>query len=102
MLPTFLSIGPSRCASTWTHQVLKRHPQILMTTEKEASFFGKYCIGRSLADYRAAFRCPDRSTPPPVRGDVSPWYARLSRQSIEAVRHFLPEVRIVMTLRNPL
>jgi hypothetical protein len=37
-----------------------------------------------------------------IRGDISPWYARLSRQSVEAVHRLLPEARLILVIRNPI
>jgi len=101
MLPTFLGLGSGRCASTWLHQTLQLHPQILLTSPKEVNFFGKYCIVDSLQDYRNKFRPSSDKPNPPVRGDISPRYAWLSRQGIVAAHRLLPEAKLVLVMRNP-
>src|SRR6266550_4363130 len=91
MLPTFLGLGSGRCASTWLHQTLQLHPQILLTSHKEINFFGKYCIVQSLRDYENTLRPTSDKPNPLVRGDISPRYAWLSRQGIVAAHRLLPE-----------
>jgi hypothetical protein len=96
-----LGIGSVRCASTWLHQSLRRHPDVLMTRHKEVTFFGKECLRESLADYRAKFDRPPGELPR-IRGDVSPAYARLSARGVAAVRRVLPDARIILVIRNPI
>ena len=93
MLPTFLGLGSARCASTWLHNNLCRHPQILMTFEKEISFFGKECLIHDLEWYEQSFRPQKGQEAPQIRGDISPWYARLTRQSVRAVHRVVPDGR---------
>lgn len=38
----------------------------------------------------------------PIRGDLSPWYARLSLQCIRAAKSVLPDAKLLLVLRNPI
>lgn len=102
MLPTFLGLGSARCASTWLHRILKLHPQILMTEHKEVSFFGNNCLEHGLSWYEATFQPSSDNPNPGIRGDISPWYARLSRRSVAAVHRVLPDARLILVIRNPI
>lgn len=102
MLPTFLGLGAARCASTWLYHILKLHPQILMTSEKEVSFFGKNCLKMTWADYQRSFSPPPEKINAPVRGDISPWYVRLTARQVESVHRLLPNARLVLVIRNPI
>ena len=58
MLPTFVGLGSQRSASTWLHSVLKAHPQITMTSRKEANYFGYEIQWHNLNWYTDLFRDP--------------------------------------------
>ena len=100
-LPTFLGISPPRTGTTWLHQVLSQHPQISMITPKECSFFGKQILHKDLDWYRGGFGNGSAQLRP-IRGDISPWYARLSERSIRAARALLPDAKLILVLRNPI
>lgn len=101
-LPTFLGISPPRTGSTWLHEVLDQHPQIQMTRPKECAFFGKRILYRDLEWYRQRFAAAPGAPQRPIRGDISPWYARLSDASIRAAKALLPDAKILLVLRNPI
>jgi len=106
MLPTFLGLGSGRCASTWLHFTLDLHPQINMTCHKEVNFWGRHCIHQSLEEYKGYFRASSNKASPAsgrarVRGDISPRYCWLSRQSIRAIHRLMPDVRLILVMRNP-
>ena len=37
--PTFINIGPGRCATSWLLEALKAHPEIEMAKVKETEYF---------------------------------------------------------------
>lgn len=39
IFPTFINVGPGRCATSWMHEVLSAHPQIGMAKIKETEYF---------------------------------------------------------------
>ena len=102
MLPTFLGIGAPRCATTWLHHVLRQHPEIQMTAVKEISFFGRTCLRHDLAWYEAMFDPTAERPAASVRGDISPWYTRVSPQSVAAAHRLMPDAKLVFIIRNPI
>ena len=102
MLPTFVGLGSQRSASTWLHSVLKAHPQITMTSRKEANYFGKQIQWHNLNWYTDLFRDPSGLPTRAIRGDISPWYSRLRRHSVESLRRMIPDLKAVLIIRNPI
>ena len=102
MLPTFVGLGSQRSASTWLHSVLKAHPQITMTSRKEVSYFGKEIQWHNLNWYTDLFRDPSGLPTRAIRGDISPWYSRLRRHSVESLRRIIPDLKAVLIIRNPI
>lgn len=102
-LPTFLGIGSMRCGSTWLYEVLKLHPEIRMSDCKEMDFFFMpQMLRHDLRWYGAHFKPNNGSEPKPVRGEISPRYARLQAWQVNRIAEVLPDLRIILTLRHPI
>jgi len=102
-LPTFVGIGSMRCGSTWLYQVLKCHPDVAMSELKEVDFFFLYRMLRhDWRWYEALFKPNGTGEPKPVRGEISPRYARLKGWQVNRIAKLFPELRIVLTLRHPI
>ena len=101
VLPTFLGIGSMRCGSTWLFEVLKRRSDVHMSTPKQLQFFNSLMLKRDLAWYADHFQPLTGQRPAPVRGEITPFYSRLSEASVEHVHQLLPQARVVLTIRNP-
>ncbi|MBB47077.1 MAG: hypothetical protein CMJ33_00630 [Phycisphaerae bacterium] len=102
MKPTFLGIGPARCGSTWLHRSLALHPDIQMSDPKQVCYFNQWILSRDLEWYWRHFDPAEGDHPAPVRGEVTPFYARLSQPSVDSIARLLPDAGIVLTLRNPI
>ena len=91
-----------RCGSTWAYQVLRHHPDIQLANCKEMDFFfmGKM-LRYDLEWYQNHFVAPPNTRPKPIRGEISPLYARLKSWQVKRIAALLPEARIVLTLRQP-
>jgi len=101
--PTFLGIGSLRCGSTWLYQVLKCHPDIRLSDRKEMGFFFmSEMLQHDLDWYVAHFAPKNGGEPKPVRGEISPVYARLEAWKVNRIANLLPDLRIVLTLRHPI
>lgn len=99
----FLGIGVQKGGTTWLYHQLARHPQVTFPRGKEVHYWD-------------TAPCPDADTwvrmlEPPTRcsrtgrpiktGEITPAYAMLSPTSIEAIRRRCPDVRLFISLRNP-
>lgn len=92
-----------RCGSTWLCEVLKTHPDVRISDRKEMDyFFMRRMLWHDLAWYAEHFKPQPGGEPKPVRGEISPLYARLKKWQVERIARLLPELRIVFTLRHPI
>src|SRR5262249_9779715 len=102
-LPTFVGIGSMRCGSTWLYEVLKCHPDIRLSDRKELDFFFlRQMLRHDLNWYETQFAPHDGDHPKPLRGEISPLYARLKGWQVRRIAQFLPDLRIFLTLRHPI
>jgi len=101
--PTFLGIGSMRCGSTWLYEALKCHPDVQLSESKELDFFFMPQMLRHDLDwYEAHFAPADGNGPRPIRGEISPSYARLKAWQVNRIAELLPNLRIILTLRHPI
>jgi hypothetical protein len=95
--PTFVGLGAQKCASTWLHHVLAAHPQVSVPETKEIDFFS-YHFDRGYQWYE---HCFGGATPASrAFGEVSPSYFHEPAVPARVVR-YLPEARLLLTLREP-
>lgn len=100
----FLGIGVQKGGTTWLFDRLSRHPQVAFPGGKELHFWGSVDPGRA-ADWIRVLEPAVRVTPSgaPIRsGEITPAYATLPVATIEAIRAACPDVRLFVSLRNPL
>jgi hypothetical protein len=98
-----VGIGSLRCGTTWLYQVLKCHPDIKLSDRKEMCFFFfPEMLQHNLEWYEAHFEPGNGGEPKPVRGEISPEYARLKVWQVNRIANLLPDLRIVLTLRHPI
>jgi hypothetical protein len=101
--PTFVGIGSMRCGSTWLYQVLKCHPDVQMSRCKEMDFFFlPQMLEHDLDWYQGHFDTEKGAEPKPVRGEISPRYARLKAWQVNRIAELLPDLRIILTVRHPI
>lgn len=92
-----------RCGSTWLFEVLKYHPDVQISSGKEVDFFFMpQMLHRDFGWYESHFEPANGSKPKPVRGEISPRYARLKAWQVNRIAQLLPDLRIILTLRHPI
>jgi hypothetical protein len=97
----FIGIGVGRSGTTWLATCLDEHPQILMSMRKSAKELRYF-------DFQPRFELGEKwyfdQFPPPqfgkIRGEFSPFYY-VNRKSAERIAGLLPNVKILVVLRNP-
>lgn len=98
-LPKLLVIGGQKCGTSALFQYLAQHPQLVPSDEKEIEFFQsdlRYSYG--LEWY--AQRWPATTPPQAIRFEASPAYL-ISAIAAERIQRWLPDVRLVAILRDP-
>lgn len=121
--PDFLIVGPQRTGTTWIHESLRDHPDILWPRLKEIFFFSRLKQQHDpkfqsveLAWYLSQFRdlpwvfatktllslratgCLYR---PRIRGEATASYAAMDGDLIDEVVTLNPEIRVVLMVRDP-
>lgn len=107
-LPGFLGIGAMRAGTTWLADNLRQHPRIWIG-RKEVHFFDRHLNARLIpgidrdreARFRYALRFLPGSIPGKLVGEFTPRYAILGPETIARIREWMPDVRLVMILRDP-
>lgn len=103
-LPTFLVIGSQRCASTYLQRTLELHPEITLVP-KERRFFSNKIRKDSISSYSQLFIEAGKNKNDgltSVRGEIDPSYAVLRLEEIAIVKELIPELKIILIVRNPL
>lgn len=96
-LPDFLGIGYMKCGTTWLYENLRAHPGVFMSESKELRFFQGGNIRAGLRSYARNFEAADGR----LRGEISPPYAWLPSERIRFIHRVMPDVRLVVLLRDP-
>ena len=121
--PDFLIVGPQRTGTTWLHSVLQTHPEVFLTEPKELFYFSRLkdrtnprFESAALDWYLAHFADPwprwiarqarsllrsGRPYRPKIRGEATASYAAMDTDLIEEIRVLRPDVKVLVTVRNP-
>ncbi len=93
--PTFINVGPGRCATTWMYEILKAHPDISMALVKETEFFNtNFEEGRAwYEDHFPPSTCM-------ATGEISNAYY-VDNRVAQRIREYNPEMKIIFNLRKP-
>ncbi len=94
----FIGIGAGKCASTWIFKCLLEHPEISGPTQKELKFFDSVHQWNKGKDYYLSLFPQER--PNAVHGEFSPGYLP-SRDAANRIKEWFPNVKLLVTLRNP-
>ncbi len=108
----FIGIGAAKCATTWVYRRLLEHPQICGPYIKEISFFltrkyplysqkyfenKKILANDGIKSYLSYF---SHCKPDSIKGEFSVSYIT-DPKSAELIKHYFPDVKIIVCLRNP-
>lgn len=99
MLPNLIIIGAGKAGTTSLHYYLDQHPEIAMSTRKEAHFFGSENWEDRIEWYKSLF-----PTPAPVRGEASPSYSvHPHRGDVPGrIRKLIPDAKMIYLVRDPI
>jgi len=96
--PNFLGIGAPKCGTTWSYEVLRRHPEIFVAHGKELVYFSshkKYSLGEDwyLSHFKNA-----RSFK--AIGEISVSYFT-HEAATERIYKFDPKIKMFLFVRDP-
>lgn len=95
-LPAFLGIGAQKAGTTWLHANLAAHPGIFLPEVKELHWLD-WNWHRSVDDYARWFEAAGER----VAGEITPAYAIAPEPRVAATTSLMPNLRVVMLLRDP-
>ena len=94
--PDFIGIGAQKCASTWVYRVLKDHPEVYVSEQKELNYFSYY-YDRGHQWYINHFA---EKTEANKAGEISTSYLCDPRAPLRAYS-YNPDLQVIVTLRDP-
>ena len=100
-LPNLLIIGVAKAATTSLFRYLGQHPDVFPAAKKELRYFTTLRYGEPLpplADYARHFA---HSGDARYRMEATPGYYAGGREVAEAVDGLLPDVRVIVSFRDP-
>lgn len=107
LMPHFLGIGAMRSGTSWLYEHLSRHPRVRMA-RKEIHFFDQKLrpgpaspFGDAVDRLRYAARFVRGPASGGLRGEITPAYAILDEQAVRRVHDWMPDVRLIYLLRDP-
>jgi hypothetical protein len=99
-LPDFLIIGAQRCGTTYLYDLLTDHPSVRSASHKEIHFFDRH-FARGLQWYQGHFPVNGSgSSQFELCGEATPTYIAY-RSVRDRVHELLPDVRLIVLVRNP-
>jgi Sulfotransferase domain len=102
MLPNFLIIGATKCATTSLWGLLRKHPQVFLCLPKEPQFFSRPdCFARGLAWYESLFAHAGDAR---AIGEASANYTNglFAQLASQRIAQMLPHARLIYCVRHPL
>lgn len=94
-LPHFICLGAQKAGTTSLYQWLSYHPNIYLSSTKEIHFFSLF-YHRGLEWYSTYFIGHESE----IRGDITPYY--LFHPLVpERIHRWLPDIRLIVLLRDP-
>ncbi len=93
--PSFINVGPGRCASSWMLEALESHPDISMARIKETEYFNTN-FDRGDAWYESLF--PNERTA--AVGEISNCYY-FEPTAAARIHAYDPQLKIIFNVRDP-
>lgn len=93
--PTFINIGPGRCATSWLHEIFLAHPEITMAKVKETEFFNNN-FEKGTDWYHSLFKSEGNA----VAGEISNCYYT-EPHIAQRIREYAPDMKIIINVRDP-
>lgn len=98
--PSFINIGPGRCATSWLFQLLKSHPEICLSKAKETEFFNTN-FANGIPWYEDQFESPTNGAVGCAAiGEFSANYY-LDPKIANAIKSYNPNIKLIINVRNP-
>lgn len=102
MLPNFLVIGAMKAGTSSLCDVLRRHPHVFVSRQKELHFFNndeRYARGRVWYESHFEYVTHEKAI-----GEGTPGYTKIhsSPQVVDRIADLLPEAKLIYLVRHPM
>lgn len=97
-LPDFINIGSGQSGTTWMFKNFQQHPDVFVCDKKESHYFSTEFDEWPFDYYCSLFENDGNK----IAGELTPAYFLLTNERIAQIRQLLPDVRLIMTIRNPI
>ncbi|MCP5463727.1 MAG: sulfotransferase [Deltaproteobacteria bacterium] len=91
----FVCVGATKCGTTWLSSVLRGHPEINVSLNKEPCYFSVH-YGRGPQWYASIWK-----DQPGLKGEFTNYYM-FSKKALDRLKNDYPDVRIIVLLREPI
>jgi hypothetical protein len=115
IMPNFILFGAAKAGTTSVYKYLEQHPDVFMSSFKEPGFFAfegekpqlngpgaqKWVdrwVVTELAAYQQLFAEYNGQK---AIGEASPYYIYYYQKTPQRIHHYLPDVKLIAVLRNP-
>jgi hypothetical protein len=102
-LPNFVIIGAPKCGTTWLAEALAGQPDLLIVKD-EIEYFSSHLdqpLSWYLSHFKGLLAEHVELTRPPRLGEKSASYCVLSPARIGLMRRLLPDVQLILMIRDP-
>lgn len=100
--PSFMIVGAPKCGTTALYEYLVTHPEVFVTDPKEPHYYamdlGDHRSTFTRDEYDALFTAVDARHK--AVGEASAWYLH-SVEALPRIKEEVPDVKLVVMLRNP-
>jgi hypothetical protein len=96
--PHFFIAGLPKTATTWLFEILGKHPNFYIRPEKESRYFCQLWRNSDINWYLRAHMDGIGKT----IGDATLTYSILPPSALSAIADLLPEIKVIITLRDPI
>lgn len=97
-LPHFVGLGPGQSGTTWLATHLAEHPDVHIAPVKETHYFDRHIDEVPLGYYASLFGAGSAA----IRGEITPGYSNLRRDRIALIKRLMPDLRLILIVRNPI
>lgn len=96
-LPDFVVIGARKSGTTWLYENLRAHPELFLAQGKGVEYFNEH-FHKGVRFYSDRFVAGAGK----IKGEVCGAYSFMPPDRIRYMRRLLPDVRLVLLMRNPI
>lgn len=96
----FVGIGAPKCATTWIYECLKEHLQVWLPPKDQKDFSYFFLSLENSPDFSKYKSFLKLREPTQLRGDFNTYYI-ITPEVVKKIKEHNPNIKIIVSLRNP-